>query len=586
MDGRANFVHATIQLGKGKEMKSEVKDAKLRGGVMVHQDPVAGERYGKDASGEALDLFSQGKGLMKFAVAAEEPQAANPDPKTRMMSGGDPSRPRLATQTRPIGQRLLAKVEFDGKVIESERLISLDQAANFVKALGHGSFVQLADQSLLDDKGLDSDKKNPKKTNGPGVRERLTITWNEEMRFYGRSRDKQGREVAKFEFRGRSEEVQTPDGRRDFRRGVEAIMTDSATYADTMDVYMDKPIDLVKATKAPPGTRPAGTAPTPAEPQAEIAMVEWWGDDLIEKDLLAYAGVDITSRKFFENSRVLKDKYRIRHTHVIYDKRTGDFEASGPGSVYLYKGALPKPTLVRNVSAAPGKPAEPAAPTVKLTKIQFTEIMRGRFGISREGGDPETRTGEFAGNVQTGDAVVRSSNSDLDFDTLDQRPDGVFLTSDILRVRLEPPPRSTTTPPRSPKPEDRQLLFASGNAVARTADRLIQGDRITYDSATELMYAYGDNGKEVLMTQQTSPGQPPSTINRGSSFRYNKATKQGEIIDPSSIQITDLKSGIRPKALYPDLGGSGPKIDPKKPVRMKFQRPARNATERNGFTGH
>ena len=48
----------------------------------------------------------------------------------------------------------------------------------------------------------------------------------------------------------------------------------------------------------------------------------------------------------------------------------------------------------------------------------------------------------------------------------------------------------------------------------------------------------------------------------------------------------DLKSGVRPKAAYPDLGGNPAKPEIKPPPRMKFQRPGRNSTERNSFTGH
>ena len=584
VDGRANYVYATISQGVGTS-KGEVRDAKLRGGVMVHQDPAPGERFGKDASGEALDLFSQGKGLMKFAVAAEEPQANNAEAKTKLAAGTAASRPRLASRPRSLGPKILARVEFDGKVIESEKIIGLDQLNNMAWSLGHGSLVQMADQSLLDDKGLASDKKNPKKSGSPGAQDRLVITWNEKMNFFGRSVDKQGREVAKAEFRGVSEEVQTPEGKRESRRGVTALMTDSAIYCDTMDVYMDRVIDFSKANRTSTGTKSLGdtvaVGPVAPEPRAEIAMVEAWGGDLIENDELRHAGVDITSRKFFDDSKILKDQYRIQHTHVIYDKRTGDFEASGPGTVYLYQGALPKVPerpVVQNVSTITLKPIVPPPPTMKLTKIQFTDLMKGRFGMSREGADPENREGDFLGQVQTANAVVKDSRHGIDFDRLDSMPDAVFLTSDALRVRSEPPPRNSKLP-------DHQLLYAAGNAGARTIDRLIQADRITYDSATELMYAYGDEGKEVLLVEQKSPGQ---VANRalGTSLRYNKATRHFDLKDPQGFQIYDLKSGIRPKALYPDLGGTAPKTPITPQQRLKFQRPARNATERSGFTGH
>ena len=406
VDGRANYVHATITQGAGNS-KGEVKDAKLRGSVMVHQDPAPGERYGKDASGEALDLFSQGKGLMKFAVAAQEPQATNPEPKTKLAAGLDPktdqARSRLASKSRGSSPRVLARVEFDGKIIESEKIIGLDQQNNFAWSMGHGSLLQKADQGLFDDKGLASDHSKPKGQQGPTVRDDLMISWNEEMKFYGRSRDKAGREVAKAEFRGTSEEVDTPEGKRVFRRGVEAKMTNAAIYCDSMDVFMDKTIDFSKANKNPPGPKLLGDTPSanpsqaPGEPQAEIAMVESWGDDLVEDHKLVHAGVDITSRKYFTDTKVLKDKQRIQHTHVIYDKRTGDYEGSGAGTVFLYQGSPPKGaerTLVRNTSASASKTPEPPASTVKLTKIRFTELMRGRFGVAREGGrhrDPDRR---------------------------------------------------------------------------------------------------------------------------------------------------------------------------------------------------
>ena len=576
VDGRANYVFATIQLGAGTT-KGEVRDAKLRGGVMVHQDPAPGERAGKNASGEALDLYNQGKGMMKFAVAAEEPQAAAPEPKTKLAGDiGAAARSRLASGTRPLGPRTLARIDFDGKTIESEHILGLDQAANIAWGKGAGKFHQEADRNLLEDKGLASDPKHPKK--GPGVRDQMTITWNDEMRFIGRSRDKSSREVAKLEFRGTSEEIQTPNGQPEFRRGVQARMTDSAITCDVMDVYLDRIIDLSKAAKTPGGAKPPAEG-TPAEPQAEIALIEAWGDNIVENDKVLFAGVDVTSRKFFEGSTLLKDKYRIRHTHVIYDKRTGEFEAGGPGTVYLYKGKEPKAgaAQVRTTAAAPNRPEGPAAQSVELTKIQFGDLMKGRFGVPGEGRDGETKTAEFVGHVQTAHAFVASSNHDLDFDKLDRYPDGTFLTSEALRVESSPPPRGSKN--------NHELLFAAGNAAARTVDRLVQGDRITFDSASGVMYAYGDNDKDVLLLEQKTYAQNPSPM-RGKALRYNMKTKQGTMEDPQSIVFYDLKSGIRPKANYPDLGGTPAKPPIVALPRAKPQRPARTATERNGFTGH
>ena len=81
------------------------------------------------------------------------------------------------------------------------------------------------------------------------------------------------------------------------------------------------------------------------------------------------------------------------------------------------------------------------------------------------------------------------------------------------------------------------------------------------------------------MTKQDSFGQRPSTI-KGKTLRYNKVTRESRIDDPQAIQFTDLKSGVRPKPFYPDLGGSPKPGELPKPYRMPLQRAPRNSTER------
>ena len=584
VDARADRVWARLLLGS-KNTKGDLKDAQLRGGVMVHQDPAPGKAYGSDASGEALDLLGQGNGLMKFTVAAEEPPQAS-DPKTRLASD---SKGRLAPSS------LLARVDFEGKTIESEKLIVLDQKADFAWTRGAGNFLQMADRGLLDDKGIEGETIHvAAKPTGPNPKDRLVITWTEEMRFYGKSRDLAGRPAAKIEFRGTSKEVRTPDGRREFRRGVEAKMTDSAIFCDTMDVYLDRVIALNKALNKDE-KKPAPKSEDPASSDAQIALLDCRGQDQFEQGVLnRHAGVDITSQKLFPESGELKEKQRIQGIHVVYDKRTGDFEAPGPGLVRLYKrkngpaqAVAVVPTALPVAAAANGWRPEARVtalklPPLELTKVKFTQGMRGRFGTAKDQVETETRDAEFTGAVESANATVPHKNADIDFDRLERWPDVVFLTSDILKVFSVPPPVGS-------KAASRSLLNARGNAVARAIrpanSDTIQADRITYDSASELTYAYGDDGKEVSVTKQDSLGQRPTTI-RGKSVRYNKATRESRFDDPQAIQFTDLKSGIRPKPYYPDTGGSPKPPELIKPQRLPLQRQLRNSTERNGFTGH
>ena len=593
VDGRAERVWASILLGSTVEgvqgSKGELRDAQLRGGVMVHQDPKPGQPYGSDASGEALDLTSQGNGLMKFAVKAEEPPQAG-DPKTRLVSD---------SKGRKGLNSLIARVLTQGKLIESDDVIGLDQKLDFMWVQGSGVFTQDADRGLLDDKGIEGEKGKPgSKPIGPNPKDKLLISWTSEMRFYGKSVDLEGRPAAKVEFRGSSKEIRTPDGRREFRRGVEAKMTDSAIFTDAMDVYMDRTIAFNKAARKPVAKPANGDEPVP--PEAQIAMIDCKGKDLYEDAVLKHPGVDVINQKLLANSTEIQEKQRIQGQHVIYDKRTGNFYAPGPGLTWLYRrkgsDAASKSNLavapIRPVSAAstPNGRAKPEAvlaakkanlPPLELTKIKFFDGMRGRFGVSKDQqADNERRDAEFYGSVQAANATVSTKNSDIDFDHLDRWRDATYLTSDVLDVFSEPMPIGSNV-----KATNRQLLNARGNAAAQLNFDRIQADRITFNSGSGLAYAYGDDGKEVSITKSDSFGQAP-TVSRGRTALYNKETKQAKLDDPQGLTFVDLKSGLRSRAFFPDLGGTPKPLDPKALPRVPLQRQTRSSTERNSFTGH
>ena len=86
------------------------------------------------------------------------------------------------------------------------------------------------------------------------------------------------------------------------------------------------------------------------------------------------------------------------------------------------------------------------------------------------------------------------------------------------------------------------------------------------------------------MTKQDSLGQLPTTT-RGKYAPLQQGDPREPVRRPHAIQFADLKTGVRPKPFYPDLGGTPSPIDPQA-APDPLQRPGRDSTERNGFTGH
>jgi hypothetical protein len=372
--------------------------------------------------------------------------------------------------------------------------------------------------------------------------------------------------------------------------------------------------------------------------------------------------VDIINEKTYPGSHDLKEKQRIQGVWVIYDKRTGQFSAYGPGKTWLYQrdggddlrlmsptndldtlprggkklivvapvnralhfrmfdadgrmvvdaderslpnkareiddlksqlqGLWPpheltpneKSRLLNEVSAILGQAREVAKatlPPIKLTKVEYVDGMEGRFGVARDKAESDNQPREalFYGSAQAANATVLTGNGDINFDD-PRAKDYTFLTSDQIHVFSYPAPPGSSA-------GTRQLLQAKGNGQARTIDSLITADRITYDSYTELMYAYGDDDKEVALFKQENKGQSMTGAGRGKMLRYNKVTRASDFKDPQSLVFTDPKTGVRPKSWFPELGGSPPPFQPPKQQRLPFMRTQRSSTERKQFTGN
>ena len=539
------------QLLRTPDGKTELAEARLRGAVEVHQDPAPDKPRGTHArQGEALDLRSVGPGLMKLNISETDPEALADSPRLAARDGVR------------IAPRALAAIDTDEYAIRGP-VVGLDQSTDFAWVNGPGSLTQRADRGFLNDKGLQKRAQElarltpEERAKEQSKKVPLTISWTEQMRFYGQSRDPKGRPSAKAEFRGEAR-------------------ARSETYAvsgDEIDTFTDRPVHLVSrkppAAKPPAGANPDDVPPTAAaeEPKAELVLLEarsrkpWQAGK---------RGVGVVNVRRDEATGQRIERQEIECGTIRYDKRTGDYHVPGPGIVRLYRRSAIKPD--------PKKPtAEKLYGPWELTKVAFAEEMLGRFGVASDKSDeqPEPRTADFYGNVATVNGPVRddtAGDSDIDFDN---RPAGSrYMTSDRLRIVDYPPPKGVKDVAAY------QIITADGgNVQAHDDTSNIAADYLHYDTQKGLFYAYGEDGRKITITRQPMVGQE-ETITRAEAFIYNIKTKALQEINPFQILLYDGKAarlGPAPAPVAP-----GPAAKPR-PVRQPLRPPPRMNTERRDF---
>ncbi|GAC1470064.1 MAG: hypothetical protein NVSMB9_14730 [Isosphaeraceae bacterium] len=605
-DPNASGGLALLGGGQNGARKAEIDTVYLRGGVLFDQDPPPGKTRGTHVAGEALDLINQGvdpatrqsKGT-RFIVFHRDPETLagsnRAEHETPARTGDLP--PSASAESDP-DKATLARVETDELTIRG-KVIGFDQGTDQAWVDGRGSLTQLAARGFLSDKGLANAPapsanrqgqapraKDPASTPAPVEKTPMTIAFARGMKFFGQSTDPQGK----------------PAARAEFYKDVHAETEDaSIACAEVMKTYFDQVVKLARPTRVPKPGGAEGELSEPAEPKPSLALIE------------CTRQVVVINRKLDPVSKAVLQKQKILCEFLTYDRATGQFRVPGEGEVYLYEregqesssGLIPgrsaaRATIQPTSGTAPGQapatrratavvgrngsdrarvrgqglnqaPARPLPPLV-LTQIHFTHEMRGRFGTGKETDKTETRWADFFGDVETIRARVGDSRGVLDADS--PPDDARFITAQTLRVVSEPqrPTLKTADPP------PRYLLRAWENATATAEDKTIQADIITYDSFTNLFYAYGEEGREILITQQDQVGQPPTQA-RGRALMFNARDGQSQLIEPSVMAALDARTGYRPAPAKP----ADTTIKPKRQRRTQFRNP-RNI-ERKDFTG-
>ncbi len=604
---------------------SEVRKLWMFGSVSLHQDPAAGKIKGNDASGDALYLDNRGEGKALTYIYQRDPTEDPPRPgplplawvstEDRLVKGevirvnqetdqAWVDGPGTSTQLTDRGFLTDKSPETDADVDAdkdgdqpSGAMASKDGASSLEPNRRDGRLLagkELKEHSTarLDQPPATTTK--PKNRGGRPVAEKVpfTITWTKKMEFMGRSIDLEGRPAAKAIFYGT----------------VLAEMEDGLlTCEDHMITYADKIVPLKQlgslSEKKPRGSAQPAAEDAEPEPKPDLAVIECFGK-----------AVAIT-RKVDPDRPLELQRQMVHGEYLNYDRRSGEFYVPGEGLVYLYdrpkksreqegpdsKGngvlgaglaAAPRRTVTPTSSRTPnpasrtqrttkkaggaasrtdGQGEEEVAPLV-LTKIKFVTGMRGRFGTGKQDDKTEDRWAEFFGDVDAARAEVPTVHTDLNFDKLPA--DGFSLTGQTLRVITEPPPPGS--PPSTPP---RNYLKVWDKAYARDATSTVQADVITYDSYKDLIYAYGEQGRQVLFAQQYAPLQPPQ---RGSAraMQFNPKTHASYAIDSSTVNLVDKKTGTRPTAAK----ALDPNAKPPKKKKPKY-RIAPSNIERRGFTG-
>ena len=115
-DGAATPKGTGGPAGEG-ESQTEVREARLRGEVVFHQDPSPGKQRGTNVSGEAVDVMNLGENRMYFKVFHVDPHKVLPlDKSTNKLENALLARMQELGKTMP-----LAKVDTDEFTVEGPK---------------------------------------------------------------------------------------------------------------------------------------------------------------------------------------------------------------------------------------------------------------------------------------------------------------------------------------------------------------------------------------------------------------------------------------------------------------------------------
>jgi hypothetical protein len=457
-----------------------------------------------------------------------------------------------------------------------------------------------------------------------GDKDLLTIIWTDRMEFTGRAKDPT---------------TGLPAGKAEFYGLPNATMEDAQLKCDErMIVYTDRemPLGELGSISKTSTKNESGDGAVKDQSAVDLSLIYCFGKSVavtrkIDPDVMVVLEQHIirADRRLDYNRRT--GKFIVPYAGEVYKyERSNESEKSPDGDGQTGESTQDQdavtgrttagrtntgrstvarrtvtPTSGRTASAAPGvagsdrtttaaggrsrgsavdgggaQASQPGTPPVTrkippliLTQIFFTKGMEGQFGTSQEGNSTQDRTAILFGDIQLRHAQVNSVEEAFDFDQ-PLTEEGFYLTSQILRLIQEPPPAGA--PPSTPA---RSFLKAWDNVTVNKGQSLvIQSDVGTYDSGTDVLYAYGEGDRGVVLAQQYAVGQPASPAH-GKALQFNVKSGAAHFVNSDIVQLFDKRTGSRPG----HLGTPDPNVKPPKRRNNPFKVPTNNM-ERRGFT--
>ena len=456
--------------GRSSGGRRDVRDARLRGDAMVHQDPTPGRQSGLHADADfGIDLENPGPGALRiYAHGAERPVT---------LAGED-----FYLQGFPSGP-------------SDAVVLVLDQRTDHAYVRGPGRIWNLPDREAMG--RLDRASQHAEEAPGAG-KEPMIITWNTQMDFYGQYADPEGA---------------PGPARALFLGDVKSRNGDAGVSCEEMEAIFDRPVSFDRLL-------PGGNAAPAAEDLAE-------GDDsgrlevdsvicINDVDLWSILRDDEDPEMPVEQRRVVEFREAFGDS-VTFDRVSDTFYIDGEGavSVATRDDGRQDSTRALVIPAADRDGArKPAASKINKLRVEFSDGLQGQLGTAGGG----NRLAVFRGDARALRAPVPSFRTTLDFD----RPPPGFVRLDSETITVESTPAIKGIP-------ERNFLKAFGDARARADNKTLLGDTITYDSITQLFYVRGHPGAPATVVTQESFGQSTS---RGpaDAFSYNVKTGDGEAI--------------------------------------------------------